>query len=191
MQFRKYLTSIPIIATGIVSMCIYIGVVYAINTWDTGYQAPLWTNTDVTIGSAWWTCQRVYNGGWVATLFVPTKTVAEWNSFNSNKPSGVTTGSCCVPYAGTACDCFQDAYSCQPAPGTPSPGWCTVWSQYVHTYTLDYQWSPATCGTYSAYVVCGQTWGWTYNCAWQCIDDYYGGGWIYECGTFTYNSPPP
>ncbi len=62
MKPLKYFTSIPVISTAILAMVTYIGVVYAINTWDTGYQAPLWTNTDVIIGSAGGTCQRVYNG---------------------------------------------------------------------------------------------------------------------------------
>lgn len=62
MKILKHFTSLPVISTAILAMVTYIGVVYAINSWDTGYQAPLWTDTDVTIGSAGGTCQRVYNG---------------------------------------------------------------------------------------------------------------------------------
>lgn len=187
MKILKHFTSLPVISTAILAMVTYIGVVYAINTWDTGYQAPLWTNTDVIIGSAGGTCQRVYNGWGVASLFVPTNTVGEWNAFNSNKPSWVTVSSCCDPNMGNACDCTQRAFSCQPSPWTPDPNWCTSPGQYVWTYYLDWTWSPSSCGTYSAYVFCVQTGGGTVNCAGQCIDNSY---WL-ECWTFNYNSPLP
>ena len=63
----------------------------------------------------WGTCRRVTNSAG-ADIFVPTNTLAEWNSFISNHPPAVSVGSCCGDGScnnGAGCDtCPADCGVC-------------------------------------------------------------------------------
>ncbi len=69
--------------------------VFAINTVSTGFQVG---PSNVKI-DAHGTCKQVRSTS--GTLFVPTKSSAEWSAFRSNKPSGVTLSSCYVGCSAT------------------------------------------------------------------------------------------
>ncbi len=69
--------------------------VFAINTVSTGFQVG---SSNVKI-DAHGTCKQVRSTS--GTLFVPTKSSAEWSAFRSNKPSGVTLSSCYVGCSAT------------------------------------------------------------------------------------------
>ena len=62
-----------------------------------GFQVPVGitarVDTDKIVGSAASDCRIVTNNGG-GSIFVPTNSLAEWNAFVSNPPSGVTLASC-------------------------------------------------------------------------------------------------
>lgn len=73
------------------SILIFAGVVFAINTISTGYR--LNKNTFMVI-NAWSACRAVENTGSTYDYFVPTKTSSEWTNFINNKPGDVTITYC-------------------------------------------------------------------------------------------------
>ena len=89
-KFKKgKLSLIIIIAT--VFLFISAITVYALNTWATGYRVNTETK-DVLVGASQ-ACHKVTNTS-SNSYFIPTKTTAEWDSFASHLPSGVSIGSC-------------------------------------------------------------------------------------------------
>jgi hypothetical protein len=56
-----------------------MGIVYALNTWDTGYQVTNNQTKDITLQDL--SCRRITNNN--TNRFIPTKTMAEWNAFNA------------------------------------------------------------------------------------------------------------
>jgi len=95
-----------------------IWVVYALNTWDTGYRINNGTTlTNIRIASTQQVCRVTNNHG--SALFIPTKTTSEYNSFKSNKPSWVTIGRCCNTPA------LQQSRRCS---GNTQVQWTNWWS---------------------------------------------------------------
>ena len=86
MSLKKYATSIPIITTLLLAIVSYIGVVYAINSAITGWSVAPSSITDITLIDT--TCRRVTNNA-VSTnnRYIPTTTMAEWNSFALAAPT--------------------------------------------------------------------------------------------------------
>lgn len=74
----------------------FIGVIYALNTWSTGYRID--TETKQVLVNSTQDCYNVTNITPNA-YFLPTKTTAEWNTFETHLPSGVTIGSCVPAYS--------------------------------------------------------------------------------------------
>jgi hypothetical protein len=68
------------------------GVLFAINTVSEGFRINK-SNTTATI-DAHGVCAAPTNNSSTNDYFVPTATLAEWASFRSNPPQGVTIGSC-------------------------------------------------------------------------------------------------
>jgi len=88
-------------------------IVFALNTWDTGYRINHGGDTkEVIVGSADGDCHKVTNNHASNDYFVPTKTTAEWNAFEVHLPAGVSVSECsptCVPgnyydWAGTCAE---------------------------------------------------------------------------------------
>jgi len=75
----------------VLSILIFAGVVFAINTISTGYRLNKATIMQVRSPSA---CYQATNTGSTNDYFVPTKTSAELTSFVSNHPGDVTLVSC-------------------------------------------------------------------------------------------------
>lgn len=76
-------------------------IVFALNTWDTGYRVNHGGDTkEVIVGSAGGDCHKVTNNHSSNDYFVPTKTIAEWDAFEAHLPDGVSISECsptCVP----------------------------------------------------------------------------------------------
>jgi len=92
--YKKILIPIWVIAFFVVGLVI----VYAINTWDTGYAVDKYGSGNVYGGNNWSSCKRVINNCNIGTwIFVPTKYDSEWdgaNGFLAQKPACVTIAPC-------------------------------------------------------------------------------------------------
>jgi hypothetical protein len=88
------------LAIAVIAILSIAGMVYALNSWNTGFRIDKETK-NVYIGSSQ-TCYKVTNTS-NNSYFIPTKTTAEWNAFAANLPSGVSIGSCCASHAYFSC----------------------------------------------------------------------------------------
>lgn len=81
----------------ILGMFVLAGGAYAINTIVTGWQVGPNTTTTIDVTSIGGDCKKVVTANNGKTYFVPTKTVAEWNTFKAAAPSlSMTLNSCAV-----------------------------------------------------------------------------------------------
>lgn len=97
-KFRKTKWFIPLGLIIFVALsCVSVLVVYSeIDTWATGYQLSPGQTKNVYFGPSGSGWQKVTNTSG-NTYFVPTKTEAEWSSFDTHKPTGVSiTGIDCT-----------------------------------------------------------------------------------------------
>ncbi len=98
-----------ILSTALIAGWIYIGVVYAINTWDTGYQF-VWTQTkDITLSDS--SCRKV-TAGMAGTSFIPTRTMGEFNSFVAIAASRWATVGSCVVCWNSVCESWENCSNC-------------------------------------------------------------------------------
>jgi len=75
---------------------------WAITVWNEGYRVNRSGGTaDAIVAGPTGACQKVTNNNTTNDYFIPTRTQAEWDAFNANKPSGITTENC-YTYAYTA-----------------------------------------------------------------------------------------
>lgn len=75
-------------------MAIAIGVVYALGTVSTGWQVNSWTPATVDLLASYSDC-RVVTAPSGKSVFIPTKTVAEWDRFKSwSTAAGITVAAC-------------------------------------------------------------------------------------------------
>jgi len=93
------------ILIGVMIMVFLAGGIVAINSTYEGYRVNHATDMDI---DEWGTCNNVLNTG--NDLFVPTKTSAEWSTFRTHLPSGVSLGACaeCVDEI----DCINNYVLC-------------------------------------------------------------------------------
>lgn len=108
----------------IISMLIIIpGVILAINKFDEGWRANHGTATDVITISATGPCYKVTNTHASYDYFIPTKSAVEWNALDTNKPSGISIGSCCTPDCAGK-ECGPDGCGDTCGPGCPDDTAC-------------------------------------------------------------------
>lgn len=152
----------------------YMGIVYALNTWDTGYQVTNNQTKDITLQDL--SCRRITNNN--TNRFIPTKTMAEWNAFNAVAGGqGVSVWSCAVNCSwywsydsqattcwGTTTTYYYTYYITQYAEN----GWASCpysnWQSWINTYfrTGHDSWQFAW--------VC---WGnWAIDTYWYCSSDW-------------------
>lgn len=86
----------------IIIITLTAGVVYALDSWNTGFRVNNGgTGTIIDLAShsdaACRECKKVIDASG-KDIFIGTKTCAEWNSFKSNLPSGVTIAACAAPF---------------------------------------------------------------------------------------------
>lgn len=92
-MFKKYKRYKPLLILITLSVAIFFvaGISYALDSWNAGFRINTETK-NVYVGPAQ-TCYKVTNTSG-NSYFIPTNTVAEWNSFSSYKPAGVSIDSC-------------------------------------------------------------------------------------------------
>lgn len=92
-KYKRYKRYKPLLILITLSVAIFFvaGISYALDSWNTGFRINTETK-NVYVGSAQ-TCYKVTNTSG-NSYFIPTKTIAEWNAFNANKPAGVTVSGC-------------------------------------------------------------------------------------------------
>jgi len=114
-QFYKKNKIFWIVIIFIIFSLISVGIVYALNTWDTGYRV-----NDGKTESVYYSenniCRRVTNEHG-QDIFIPTRTTAEWNAFDSHRPSGVITGPCLKVVSFSVYDAFNDGPADPPIHG--------------------------------------------------------------------------
>ncbi len=79
------------------------GIIYVLDTYDSGYRVDHGQSKDVTIASASGQCHKVTNNHPSNDYFIPTKTQAEWDAFVAHLPPGASVGSCCTSHDHQAC----------------------------------------------------------------------------------------
>lgn len=137
---------------------VYIGISYALNTADSGYQFTPWEAKYISLsnGSCVWITNNATN------RFVPTKTMWEWNSFNAVAWwLGVSVYGCPPPieWHWTFCQWWVVNNV-----GTNCSGPWDVWNISVYSYSPGY-----TCWAWGwCYVVCM----WVNFSYWQYVPDY-------------------
>lgn len=95
------------------------GAIYAINNISTGWQISAGSSMTVDLTANYGDC-RVVTAPAGKSIFVPTKTAAEWNSFKANAASlGATLSSCAVNGV-----CWSSNGTT--GPNYPSSGFCAV-----------------------------------------------------------------
>lgn len=70
-----------------------VAYVMALNTYDTGYRINTGAGPQNILIDSSGTCKKITNTSG-KDIFVPTKTAAEWNAFNANKPANVAIEAC-------------------------------------------------------------------------------------------------
>lgn len=66
------------------------------------------SNATAPAVNEWGTCYAINNNSG-KSIFIPTNSSAEWSSFYSHLPSGVTAGSCCTPSGVNHNGCYQNS----------------------------------------------------------------------------------
>ena len=69
-------------------------IVYAFNTWDTGFIVNAGESKEVFVGPSQ-ECHKVTNTHPTYNYFIPTRTIQEWENFVSHLPPGVSVEDCC------------------------------------------------------------------------------------------------
>ena len=159
--------------------------IFAINNWGEGYNIKGNQTLDVCVSNL--SCYRVTNSNSSYSIFVPTKTISEWNTFISNKPSYISINSCsCASSANSCGQISYGTYNCSgvcsaTTPANPSGYGSTCYSAYNdcgqrNTGTIGCSGAcsattPANPSYYgqgcSASNACGTNYG-TYNCSGAC-----------------------
>jgi len=142
-KFSKRAKAILLI---LISIILLVSFVYAINTTSSGYKANAGTEISFSdYGNTYY-----ITNGLALAIFVPTKTVAEWNAFIANKPSGVSS---CTPVSGVCNSWGSCSFSC-PLPSLSKCGsWdvtgtkaCTSCTSYCHGGCPSTDNCPGVCG---------------------------------------------
>ncbi len=153
----------------VIAVALTAGVVYALDSWDTGFKVSNGTTATINLAShsdaACRECKKVTDASG-KDIFIPTKSCAEWNAFKANLPAGVTISNCFVcgvdkvydtegtPYntvqIGTQCWMKENIRVGEFMPGDKSGG---IYHQANDTKIEKYCWNDnsATCATYGGY----------------------------------------
>lgn len=116
-------------------------------------------NTQNSTVNEWGTCKRVTNNTG-KSLFIPTKTAAEWNAFVSNKPSSVTLGTCTcsLPWGGTLND--GSSVAAYQSNSVSCGGTCASQTRTCSGNILSGSYAYSTCSV-AACASCSLPWGGT------------------------------
>jgi len=88
------------IASGIIIVALFIGIAYAVNSVNEGYQSTAGSTQTIDAHDI---CKKVVNSG-SNSYFIPTRTAEEWSNFISAAPSlaGISLEECSIGWAITA-----------------------------------------------------------------------------------------
>ncbi|MFH0846182.1 MAG: hypothetical protein V1851_02150 [Patescibacteria group bacterium] len=104
---KKYLEYFKTFVACLVLFFFFVGNLYALNSYSSGYQLTSYQSRDIYYSSSQ-TCQNIRNNT-SNYYFIPTRTSGEWNSFYNNRSRlGVTVNSCVVPP--TPANCLSGTY---------------------------------------------------------------------------------
>jgi hypothetical protein len=144
-----------------------VSTAYAINTISEGYRVDLSESKQVNSPSI---CRNISNTTGNA-YFIPTRADAEFSSFLTYLPSGVTAESCCVWNVGNACNSVANSCGVTDSGIVNCDGSCSA------SKPITYQLSSAT------YSTSCEISGWNYGGT-SCTKDDDVGAWSYA-GTFS------